>query len=120
MDKKVRDIMTPNPVGVYYDQTIGEAAQMMRDADVGVILVVREGSLGGVVTDRDLVIRGLAEGAGPESPVGPLCSAKLVGVDADSELADAGPVTFHPPVTGRGHACPMKRKQISSDCRTRC
>lgn len=89
MDKKIRDIMTPNPVGVYYDQTIAEAARVMRDAGVGAILVVNGDSLGGVVTDRDLVIRGLAEGAGPDSPVGPLCSAKLVGVDAGSDLAEA-------------------------------
>jgi CBS domain-containing protein len=89
MDKKIRDIMTPNPVGVYYDQTIAEAARVMRDAAVGAVLVVNGDSLGGVVTDRDLVIRGLADGASPDSPVGPLCSAKLVGVDANSDLAEA-------------------------------
>jgi CBS domain-containing protein len=42
-----------------------------------------------VVTDRDLVVRGLAEGGGPDSPVGPVCSAKLVGVDADAGVAEA-------------------------------
>ena len=89
MDKKVRDVMTPNPVGVYYDQTIAEAARVMRDAGVGAVLVVNGDSLGGVVTDRDLVIRGLAEGAGADAPVGPLCSSKLVGVDAAAEIADA-------------------------------
>jgi signal-transduction protein with cAMP-binding, CBS, and nucleotidyltransferase domain len=89
MDEKVRDIMTPNPVGVYYDQTIAEAARVMRDAGVGAVLVVQGDSLGGVVTDRDLVIRGLAEGAGADAPVGPLCSPKLVGVDAAADIADA-------------------------------
>jgi CBS domain-containing protein len=89
MGKKVREIMTPNPVGVYYEQTIGEAARVMRDAGVGAVLVVNGDSLGGVVTDRDLVIRGLAEGAGADAPVGPLCSAKLVGVDAEADIADA-------------------------------
>ena len=89
MDKRVRDVMTPNPVGVYYDQTIAEAAQVMRDAGVGAVLVVKGDSLGGVVTDRDLVIRGLAEGAGTDAPVGPLCSSKLVGVDAAADIADA-------------------------------
>lgn len=89
MDMQVRDIMTPDPVGVYYDQTIAEAARVMRDAGVGAVLVVNGESLSGVVTDRDLVIRGLADGAGPDSPVGPLCSEKLVGVDAGAALADA-------------------------------
>jgi CBS domain-containing protein len=90
MDMQVRDIMTPDPVGVYYDQTIAETARVMRDAGVGAVLVVNGESLSGVVTDRDLVIRGLADGAGPDSPVGPLCSEKLVGVDASAALADAG------------------------------
>ena len=89
MDKKIRDIMTPDPVGVYYDQTLAETARVMRDAGVGAVLVVNGDSLSGVVTDRDLVIRGLAEGAGPDSPVGPVCSAKLVGVDADADVTEA-------------------------------
>jgi CBS domain-containing protein len=89
MDKKIRDIMTPNPVGVYAEQTIGEAARVMRNSGVGAVLVVNGDSLGGLVTDRDLVVRGLAEGAGPDQPVGPLCSAKLIGVEATADVAEA-------------------------------
>jgi CBS domain-containing protein len=89
MDKQVRDIMTPDPVGVYYDQTITETARLMRDAGVGAVLVVNGESLSGVVTDRDLVVRALAEGAGPDTPVGPLCSPKLVGVDASADVPEA-------------------------------
>jgi CBS domain-containing protein len=83
---KVSDIMTPAPVGVYYSQTIGEAARVMRDTQVGAVLVVDDGALSGVVTDRDLVVRGLAEGEGPDSPVGPLCSGDLIGVAADADV----------------------------------
>jgi CBS domain-containing protein len=86
---KVGDIMTPAPIGVYYSQTIGETARIMRDTQVGAVLVVNDGELSGVVTDRDLVVRGLAEGEGPESPVGPLCSGDLVGVAADADVAKA-------------------------------
>jgi CBS domain-containing protein len=86
---KVGDIMTPAPVGVYYTQTIGETARIMRDTQVGAVLVVNDGALSGVVTDRDLVVRGLAEGEGPESPVGPLCSGDLVGVAADADVTQA-------------------------------
>jgi CBS domain-containing protein len=89
MDKTIRDIMTPDPVGVYYDQTIAETARIMRDAQVGAVLVVSGESLTGVVTDRDLVVRGLAAGVSPDDPVGPLCSPKLVGVDADADVAHA-------------------------------
>jgi CBS domain-containing protein len=86
---KVRDIMTAAPVGVYYSQTIGETARIMRDSQVGSVLVVNDGALAGLVTDRDLVIRGLAEGAGPDSPVGPLCTGDLIGVAADADLYQA-------------------------------
>jgi CBS domain-containing protein len=86
---KVSDIMTPAPVGVYYSQTIGEAARIMRDTQVGAVLVVNEGELSGMVTDRDLVIRGLAEGEGPDSPVGPLCSGELIGVAAAADIHQA-------------------------------
>jgi CBS domain-containing protein len=89
MDTKVRDIMTPDPVGVYYEQTVAEAARVMRDAGVGAVLVVSGESLSGMVTDRDLVIRGLSEGMGPDSPVGPLCSGDLIGVAADADLGQA-------------------------------
>ena len=86
---KVSDVMTAAPVGVYYSQTIGETARIMRDTQVGAVLVVNEGQLAGVVTDRDLVVRGLAEGQGPDSPVGPLCSGDLVGVAANAEVYQA-------------------------------
>ena len=86
---KVRDIMTPAPVGVYYSQTIGETARIMRDTQVGAVLVVNDGALSGLVTDRDLVVRGLAEGLGADSPVGPMCSGDLIGVAADADLQQA-------------------------------
>jgi CBS domain-containing protein len=89
MDTKVRDVMTPDPVGVYYEQTIAEAARVMRDSCVGAVLVVKDGALVGVVTDRDLIVRALADGAGPDAPVGPLCSAKLIGVEAGDDLPEA-------------------------------
>jgi CBS domain-containing protein len=89
MDEKVREIMTPNPVGVYAEQTIGETARIMRDANIGAVLVVSGEALAGVVTDRDLIVRGIAAGAGPDSPVGPLCSPRLVSVAADADVAEA-------------------------------
>ena len=89
MNATVRDVMTPDPIGVYYEQTIGEATRIMRDSGVGAVLVVRDGSLSGVVTDRDLVVRALADGAGPDAPVGPLCSERLVGIDASRDVTEA-------------------------------
>jgi signal-transduction protein with cAMP-binding, CBS, and nucleotidyltransferase domain len=89
MDAKVRDVMTPGPIGVDYDQSVGEAARAMRDWGVGAILVVSNGSLYGLVTDRDLVVRAVAEERGADEPVGPLSSANLIGVDADAGVHQA-------------------------------
>jgi signal-transduction protein with cAMP-binding, CBS, and nucleotidyltransferase domain len=89
MDAKVRDVMTPGPIGVDYDQSVGEAARAMRDWGVGAILVVSNGSLYGLVTDRDLVVRAMAVGRGADEPVGPLSSANLIGVDADADVHEA-------------------------------
>ena len=89
MDARVRDVMTPGPVGVDYYQSIGEAARAMRDWGVGAVLVVRNESLYGLVTDRDLVVRAVAEARGADEPVGPLSSANLIGVEADADLREA-------------------------------
>ncbi len=89
MDAKVRDVMTPGPIGVGYYQSIGEAARTMRDWGVGAVLVVNDQSLCGLVTDRDLVVRAVAEARGPDEPVGPLSSGDLIGVDVDADAAEA-------------------------------
>lgn len=61
---RTRDIMTENPECVTPDQPVSRAAQLMRDADVGIIPVVDNGTdrrLRGVITDRDIAVRHVAE-----------------------------------------------------------
>ncbi len=89
MDAKVRDVMTPGPIGVDYHQSIGEAARTMRDWGVGAVLVVNDQSLYGLVTDRDLVVRAVADAKGPDELVGPLSSGDLIGVDVDADAREA-------------------------------
>ena len=89
MGATVRDVMTPGPIGVDYWQSIGEIARTMRDWGVGAVLVLRNGSLYGLVTDHDLVIRAVAEARAPDEPVGPLSSGNLVGVDANADADEA-------------------------------
>ncbi len=89
MDTKVRDVMTPGPIGVDYHQTIGEAARAMRDWGVGAVLVVTDQALYGLVTDRDLVVRAVAEARGTDTAVGPLSTGNLIGVDVDADTAEA-------------------------------
>src|SRR5258706_10472211 len=59
---KISDVMTPNPKTVSPDDDIRMAAQIMRDEDAGSVPVVRDGRVVGMVTDRDIVIRAVAEG----------------------------------------------------------
>jgi CBS domain-containing protein len=89
---KVRDVMTAEPIVLQQDQSIADAAQAMRDGAVGAVLVVDGDKLCGLVTDRDIVIRAVAESALPDSPVGQVVSPDLVAVGADDETADAARV----------------------------
>ena len=89
MSAKVRDLMTPGPIGVDYNQSIGTAARTMRDWGIGAVLVISDQALYGLVTDRDLVVRAVAEAKGPDEPVGPLSSRDLIGVNADDDAAVA-------------------------------
>ena len=58
----IRDVMTPNPRCVSPDDSIQSAAQIMRDEDTGVVPVCDDGRAVGIVTDRDIVVRAIAEG----------------------------------------------------------
>jgi CBS domain-containing protein len=89
MDAKVRDVMTPGPIGVDYHQSIGDAARAMRDWGIGAVLVTDGENLCGLVTARDLVVRGLAADNGADALVGPLSSAELIGVEADADAGEA-------------------------------
>ena len=62
MTKTAADIMTPSPRTIASSATVGEAAQVMRDEDVGSLPVVHQDRLVGVVTDRDIAVRVVAEG----------------------------------------------------------
>ena len=88
MAQKVSEIMTPAPVAVMPGQPVRDAAQAMRDHGIGAVLIAENGKLMGLVTDRDIVVRAVADGRDPGStPVSEVCSPDLVtamaGEDAD-------------------------------------
>ena len=58
----VSEVMTPNPRTVELSDTIQDAARIMREEDTGAVPVVEEGRVVGMVTDRDIVIRAVADG----------------------------------------------------------
>ncbi|HEX6574767.1 MAG TPA: CBS domain-containing protein [Gemmatimonadaceae bacterium] len=66
---KAKDLMTPQPCCCSPDDAISEVASMMRDNDCGSVPVVEAGRVIGIVTDRDLAVRGLARGLAGDSKV---------------------------------------------------
>lgn len=61
-NRHVRDVMTPNPECVSERDSIREVARIMKDQDTGVVPVVDGKKIIGLITDRDIVVRGIAEG----------------------------------------------------------
>jgi CBS domain-containing protein len=80
---KIKDVMVQDVVAINPSASLAEAAELMRQANVGILPVVEEGQVCGVITDRDLVVRAIAIGADLAStPVG--------------ECATGDPIVAHP------------------------
>ncbi|HET8576802.1 MAG TPA: CBS domain-containing protein, partial [Methylomirabilota bacterium] len=78
MNDSIRDVMTPNPLAMPASATVMEAAQLMRGNDIGDVIVLEHDRLFGILTDRDIVVRAMAEGADPHATaVGDICSREL-------------------------------------------
>jgi CBS domain-containing protein len=86
-----RDLMTPRPTCVKEGQTLVEAARMMRDLDVGALPICGDDDrLKGMLTDRDIVVKCLAEGGDPNTATaGSLAQGKPVTIGADDSLDEA-------------------------------
>jgi CBS domain-containing protein len=87
MATTVSDVMTRNPETVEVDEPVVEAARRMRDADTGDVIVLDNGRVVGVLTDRDIAIRVVAENKDLSTPVREACSATdLQTVGPDTSL----------------------------------
>jgi len=86
---RCREIMTKNVRTATRDMTLREVAALMRDGDMGAVPVVDEGKLVGIVTDRDIVIRSIAEGKSADSSVGEAMTTELFTVTPDDFVFEA-------------------------------
>jgi CBS domain-containing protein len=87
---KVRELMTTGPTTVEPKTTLGEVATLMKQEDCGSIPVVEGARLVGIVTDRDIVVRGVAAGKDPKTQrVSEVMSANPVTIGPDDDLTDA-------------------------------
>ena len=90
MAQSVREAMTSNPCSIDTDKSVAYAAKMMRDEDVGIAPIVEGDRLVGVLTDRDIAVRVVAEGRDPEQvKVTEVASSDVVTLDPQQDLDEA-------------------------------
>jgi CBS domain-containing protein len=85
---KISEVMTTDVQTVSADQTAREAASFMLRAEAGSIPVCEGDKVIGMITDRDIAVRGVAEGRGPDTPVRELMSDGVVCARADDNVED--------------------------------
>jgi signal-transduction protein with cAMP-binding, CBS, and nucleotidyltransferase domain len=85
---KVSDFTWRTPVVIEMNETVATAAQRLADAGVGALIVVDHGRPVGMVTDRDLVVRGMAHGVAPDSRIDALMSMGVIALDADEDAEE--------------------------------
>lgn len=86
---RCRELMTKAVKTATRDMTLRDVAVMMRDGDVGAVPVVDDGKLIGIVTDRDIVVRAVAEGRIADVPIGEVMTTELFTVGPDDFVFEA-------------------------------
>jgi CBS domain-containing protein len=90
MAAKMRDIMSSAPVCMASTESVSAAALAMREHGIGTAFVLSDGRLYGLVTDRDIVVRVLAENRDPlATRIGDICSTDLAVLGPDDDFAQA-------------------------------
>src|SRR3954469_6226014 len=85
---KISEVMTRDVETIRPDQTAQDAARFMLSADAGSIPVADGGRLIGMITDRDIAVRGVAKGYGPDTPVRELMTDDIVCARQDDDVED--------------------------------
>ncbi|MGH2680144.1 MAG: CBS domain-containing protein [Actinomycetota bacterium] len=87
MGQQVKEIMTERPIALDRDASLADAARLMRDRGIGDVIVLQGEDAAGIVTDRDIVIRGVAEGVDPNTTrLGQVVSDDLTSVSPDDQV----------------------------------
>ncbi len=120
MANSVRDAMTENPRSIGASASVVEAARMMREEDIGSLPITDDGKLVGMITDRDITTRVVADAADPEATsVGDVSSRDPISVEADKEIEEALKLMATPSGSAaarcrerraRWHRCPSRRR----------
>ena len=87
---KMRDIMSSAPVCMAPGESVSAAARAMKQHGIGTVLVLDEGRLTGLITDRDITVRVLAENRDPRATrIGDICSREMAVLAPDDDVAEA-------------------------------
>jgi len=90
MGQIIKDVMTSNPCSIDAEKSVAYPAKMMREEDVGLAPIVEGDKLIGMLTDRDIAIRVVAEGRNPEQvKVADVASKQVVTIDPQQDLDEA-------------------------------
>ena len=90
MAKTVRDVMTESPKTVEPSDTVADAAEKLQSANIGALLVTEGDELKGIVTDRDIVVKAVAEGKdAQDTKVEEVCSTDVTTIEPDADLDEA-------------------------------
>jgi CBS domain-containing protein len=87
MKRTIRNVMTEAPRALASTASIQEAARTMRESGIGDVIVTEGGQVCGIVTDRDIVVRALADGK-TDARLGDICSRDLVTASPDDAARD--------------------------------
>jgi CBS domain-containing protein len=86
----MRDIISSAPVSMAATEPVSAAARAMKERGIGTVLVMTDGRLSGLVTDRDIAVRVLAENRDPATTsVGDICSTELAVLGPDDDVEQA-------------------------------
>jgi CBS domain-containing protein len=90
MAQSIRDVMTANPISLPAASSVADAARAMRDTNIGDIIVLDDSRICGIVTDRDIVVRAVAEGRDiATTRLGDICSQELATLSPSDSVEDA-------------------------------
>jgi CBS domain-containing protein len=88
--RKLRDIMSPAPACMAPADTVSAAAKAMKERGVGTVLVLTDGQLSGLLTDRDITVRVLAENRDPQTTrIDEICSTDVAVLGPEDNMDQA-------------------------------
>lgn len=87
MAQSVRDVMSDAPIALPDSTPLTDAARSMKDSNIGSVIVLEGDQICGIVTDRDIVIRAVADGRNPaDATLADVCSHDLITISSDESV----------------------------------